>query len=94
MGRIAEIAAYLKKKPKEAPSMCGPATESDLAALKKITLKANRETAIALATARIAAVRDELVSAHSIPAARVFICAPEFVEAADAVPSVTVDLKN
>jgi len=93
-GRIAEIAAYLKKKPKEAPSMCGPATESDLAALKKISPKANRETAIALATARIAAVRDELVSAHSIPAARVFVCAPEFVEAAGAVPSVIADLKN
>jgi len=92
--RIAEIAAYLKKKPKEAPSMCGPATASDLAVLKKAAPKADRKAAIDLATARISAVRDELVTAHGIPAKRFFVCAPEFVEAAGTVPTVTVDLKS
>jgi len=92
--RIAEIAVYLKKKPEESPSMCGPATASDLAALLKAQPKADRSTAINLATARITAVRDELVSAHSIPAGRVFVCAPEFADKADTLPSVTVDLKN
>jgi hypothetical protein len=92
--RIAEIAVYLKKKPKEAPSMCAPATASDLEALTKTTPTADRETAINLATSRITAVRDELVSEHGISAERIFVCAPTFVEAADRVPSVTVDLKN
>jgi len=92
--RIAEIAAYLKKKPKESPSMCAPATISDLSALLKTQPKADRETAIKLATDRITAVRDELVSEHGIPAGRFFVCAPAFVEAADIGPSVTVDLKN
>lgn len=92
--RIAEIAVYLKKKPKEAPSMCGPGTASDLAALKKANPKADRKAAINLATTRVSAVRDELVSAHSIPAKRFFVCAPEFVETPGTVPSVTVDLKS
>lgn len=92
--RIAEIAVYLKKKPKEAPSMCGPATSSDMAALRKATPKADRKAAIDLAAARISAVRDELVSAHSIPAKRFFVCAPEFVDAPDIAPSVRIDLKS
>lgn len=93
-GRIAEIAGYLKKQPKEAPSMCGPATASDVLALRKIAPKAGQKAAIDLAAARISAVRDELVSIHSIPAGRIFICAPEFVGAAETLPSVTVDLKR
>lgn len=92
--RIAEIAAYLKKKPKEAPSMCGPATAADLAALKRISPKADQKAALDLAAARVSAVRDELISTHSIAVKRFFICAPEFAEAADTVPSVTVDLKS
>ena len=92
--RIAEIAGYLKKKPKESPSMCAPATVSDLSALLKTIPNADRETATNLASARITAVRDELISVHNIPAGRVFVCAPEFAEGADTVPSVTVDLKN
>lgn len=92
--RIAEIAGYLKKKPAEAPSMCGPATSSDLAALRKATPKADRKAAIDLATARISAVRNELVSVHGIPAKRFFVCAPEFVDAPDTAPSVRIDLKS
>lgn len=92
--RVAEIATYLKKRTKEAPSMCGPATVSDLTALRKTVPKADRKAAIDLATARISAVRDELVAAHGIPAKRFFVCAPEFVDAADTVPSVKVDLKS
>lgn len=92
--RIAEIAVYLKKKPNEAPSMCGPATTADLAALKKVSPKADRKAALGLAAARVSAVRDELISTHSISAKRFFICAPEFAEAANTIPSVTVDLKS
>jgi hypothetical protein len=93
-GRIAEIAAYLKKKPKEAPSMCGPATASDLAALRKVSPKADRKAAIDLAAARVSAVRNELVSTHGLQPNRFFICGPEFVDAPDTVPSVMVDLKS
>lgn len=92
--RIAEIAAYLRKRPKEDPSMCGPATAADLAALKKVDPKSDRKAAIDLAAARISAVRDELVSAHSLPAKRFFVCAPEFAASQDTVPTVAVDLKN
>jgi hypothetical protein len=92
--RTAEIAAYLKKKTDDTPSICGPATTADITALKSKNPKADKTSALKTAEARIAGVRDELISAHSIPAKRLFVCAPEFAEAAEQQPFVTVERKN
>ncbi|MGB0630985.1 MAG: DUF748 domain-containing protein [Alphaproteobacteria bacterium] len=92
--RIAEAAAYLKRKPGEKPSICGPATAADLAILVKSNAKAGKAEAIGLATARVNGVRDRLVSKHSISPSRLFVCEPEFSEKPDETPSVRIDLKG
>ena len=92
--RIAEIAAYLRKKTDETPSICGPATRADIAALKTKNPKADKAAALKSAEARILSVRDELVTAHSIPAKRLFVCTPEFAETPTQQPFVTVGRKN
>jgi len=92
--RIAEAAAYLKKKPEDKPSICGPATAADLAILAKTDPKAGKADAIELATARINGISDQLVSKHSIPPKRLFVCAPDFSEKPDEMPIVRIDLKG
>jgi hypothetical protein len=92
--RVAEIATYLKKKTDEEPSICGVATTGDLAAAQKINPKAGKADAIGIANARIRAVRDLLVSSHSISAKRLFVCDAEFSDKAAAQPTVEVGLKT
>ena len=92
--RIAEIAAYLKKKTDETPSICGPATVADIAALRSKNPEADKATALKSAEARILSVRDELTTVHGIPAKRLFVCTPEFTDTPEQQPIVTVGRKS
>tara|TARA_R110000868_G_scaffold29889_17_gene111109 strand:- start:1314 stop:4421 length:3108 start_codon:yes stop_codon:yes gene_type:complete len=92
--RVAEIAAYLKKKTDDTPSVCGPATAADLAALRKTNPKADTAAAVKTAEARIRSVRDALVATHGIPARRIFVCAPEYSDAPGLAPQITVGQKD
>lgn len=92
--KIAEIGAYLKKRPDEAPSICAPATVVDLQALKKPNSAVNRQTALDVAAARINAVKTELVTTHAIFAGRLFVCLPEFSTDDGQTPYVEITLKR
>lgn len=92
--RIAEVAAYLRKKPDAAPSICGPATAADLAVLQKGNPKADKTAAIKIAADRMAKVREELVTKRAIAAKRLFLCDPEYIDGPDVRPVITFELKN
>lgn len=92
--RIAEVAAYLRKKPDAAPSICGPATTADLAVLQKRNPNADKAAAIKTATDRMIKVRDELVTKRGIDPKRLFLCDPEYIDGADGKSLVTIGLKN